>query len=462
MASRVVSSWGNVIHASHALYDLRARDDRFPQVATHATVLPFGNGRSYGDSCLNVGGALLQTRSLDRFIAFDHDTGVLACESGVLLADILRLVVPQGWFLAAVPGTCYVTVGGAIANDVHGKNHHRAGTFGNHVRRLELLRSNNERLTCSRAENPQWFAATVGGLGLTGVITWAELQLRRIPGPQMGVETIRFANVDEFFALVTKAESRSEYTVAWIDCLGRGKHLGRGLLQLADHVSWGPVGPGGTAHSGGPVAPGGAAHARDVAGPVAALGKMSIPLPLPISLVNTLSLRIFNTLYYRRQLAARKRITQSFQPFFFPLDGIGHWNRLYGPRGFYQYQCVVPTPAAPDATAKLLETIARSGLGSFLAVLKRFGSVSSPGMLSFPREGVTLALDFPNQGARVERLFNSLDEIVGEAGGTLYPAKDGRMPGALFRSGYPRWQEFSQYIDPACSSSFWRRVLEPT
>jgi FAD/FMN-containing dehydrogenase len=440
MASRVISSWGNVIRASHALYDLRARDERFPRLPTPSKVLPFGNGRSYGDSCLNVGGALLQTRSLDRFISFDRDTGVLACEAGVLLAEILRLVVPAGWFLPAVPGTCYVTVGGAIANDVHGKNHHRTGTFGCHVRRLELLRSNDERLVCSPTENPQWLAATVGGLGLTGVITWAELQLRRIPGPNVSVETIRFANLEEFFLLAAAAESSSEYTVAWIDCLGRGKHLGRGLLQLADHAAGAAV--GGAVDCG--VAP----------------GKMSIPLPLPVSLVNALSLRVFNTLYYRRQLAARKRITQHFQPFFFPLDGIRHWNRLYGPRGFYQYQCVVPTATAHDATAKLLETISRSGMGSFLAVLKRFGSVRSPGMLSFPREGVTLALDFPNKGARVERLFESLDRIVGEAGGTLYPAKDGRMPGSLFRSGYPRWQEFSQYIDPACSSSFWRRVLE--
>lgn len=436
MASRVISSWGNVIRASHAIYDLRARDERFPRLPMPSKVLPFGNGRSYGDSCLNVGGALLQTRSLDRFISFDRETGVLACEAGVLLAEILRLVVPAGWFLPAVPGTCYVTVGGAIANDVHGKNHHRTGTFGCDVRRLELLRSNDERLVCSPTENPQWFAATVGGLGLTGVITWAELQLRRIPGPSVSVETIRFANLEEFFALVAEAESASEYTVAWIDCLGRGKHLGRGLLQLADHV------------------------ASDAVDAGAAPAKMSIPWPLPVSLVNALSLRVFNTLYYRRQLAARRRITQHFQPFFFPLDGIRHWNRLYGPRGFYQYQCVVPTATAHDATAKLLETISRSGMGSFLAVLKRFGSVASPGMLSFPREGVTLALDFPNKGARVERLFESLDRIVGEAGGTLYPAKDGRMPGSLFRSGYPRWQDFSQYIDPACSSSFWRRVLE--
>lgn len=436
MAARMVSSWGNVIRVSHELYGLHSRHDRFPTMAAAATVLPFGNGRSYGDSCLNVGGALLQTRTLDRFIRFDRDTGVLACEAGVLLADILRLVVPAGWFLPVVPGTCYVTVGGAIANDVHGKNHHRAGTFGRHVRQLELLRSNGDRIVCSPTGNPQWFAATVGGLGLTGVITWAELQLRRIPGPRLAVESIRFTNLDDFFALCAESESSSEYTVAWIDCLGRGSKLGRGILQRANHAA------GQSARS-----------------PLARKS-LSVPFPLPVSLVNGVTLRVFNTLHYHKQRARQKRTSEHFQSFFFPLDGILHWNRLYGPAGFYQYQCVIPGAAAQGATAELLETIARSGLGSFLAVLKRFGAVSSPGMLSFPREGVTLALDFPNRGAALARLFEALDRIVSAGGGTLYPAKDGRMPGALFRSGYPRWQEFSAYIDPACSSSFWRRVTE--
>ena len=435
MASRVISSWGNVIRAPHVLFGLSSRYDRFPATPDNTTVLPFGNGRSYGDSCLNVGGALLETRSLDRFIHFDRDTGVLACEAGVLLAEILQLVVPAGWFLPAMPGTCYVTVGGAIANDVHGKNHHRAGTFGRQVRRFELLRSNGERLTCSPTENPQWFAATIGGLGLTGVVTWAELQLRPISGPHLDVESIRFSHVNEFFSLCEQSERDFEYTVAWIDCLGRGKHLGRGLLQRANHA------------------------ATATAGPVRSR-KLSVPFPPPISLVNGLSLRVFNTVHYHQQWARQKRTSQYFQSFFFPLDGILHWNRLYGPTGFYQYQCVVPTSDGREATEELLEAIALSGLGSFLAVLKRFGAVDSPGMLSFPREGMTLALDFPNKGARVQQLFETLDQIVAQAGGTLYPAKDGRMPGALFRSGYPRWREFSQYIDPACSSSFWRRVTE--
>ena len=436
MASRVVSSWGNVVRAQHVVYDLRGREDPFPELPVAGTVLPFGNGRSYGDSCLNETGALLQTRALDRFIRFDRDTGVLACEAGVLLADILRLVVPAGWFLPVVPGTCYVTVGGAIANDVHGKNHHHAGTFGRHVRKLELLRSTGTRTVCSQTENPAWFAATVGGLGLTGVITWAELQLRRIGGPWLDVESIRFANVAEFFALSAESEESCEYTVAWIDCLSRGKRLGRGILQRANH-----------------------GEAQSAAAP-AGERQMSVPFPLPVSLVNGVSLRAFNTLHYHRQPAGRRRSSEHFQSFFFPLDRILHWNRLYGPKGFYQYQCVVPMSHAREATTELLETIALSGLGSFLAVLKGFGSVVSPGMMSFPRAGVTLALDFPNSGVAVERLFDSLDSILSTAGGTLYPAKDGRMPGALFRGGYPRWQEFSEYIDPACSSSFWRRVTE--
>jgi FAD/FMN-containing dehydrogenase len=436
MASRIVSSWGNVIRAPHVVYDMRGRHDSFPRLPALGTVLPFGNGRSYGDSCLNVGGALLQTRSLDRFIHFDRDTGVLACEAGVLLADILRLAVPAGWFLPVVPGTACVTVGGAIANDVHGKNHHRAGTFGRHVRQLELLRSDGTRRKCSPAQNPDWLAATVGGLGLTGAITWAELQLRPIGGPRLDVQSIRFANLDEFFSVCDELERHFEYIVAWIDCLARGKRLGRGILQCANHAPQ--------------QAPGEPLGARTLV----------VPFAPPVSLVNAVSLRAFNTIYYYRQRRRRQRTNESVRKFFFPLDRVVRWNRLYGPSGFYQYQCVVPIPVAREALGDILDTIARSGLGSFLAVLKRFGSLGSPGMLSFPREGVTLALDFPNKGAAVERLFQSLDRIVSVAGGTLYPAKDGRMPGELFRSGYPRWQEFSNYIDPACSSSFWRRVTE--
>jgi FAD/FMN-containing dehydrogenase len=354
----------------------------------------------------------------------------------VLLADILRLVVPHGWFVPVTPGTKFVTIGGAIANDVHGKNHHHTGTFARHVRRLELLRSDGQRIACSATENPDWFAATTGGLGLTGAVTQAEIQLRRIASPLMDVETIRFSNLDEFLALCAESDDEFEYTVAWIDCLGKGRRLGRGLLQRANHAQ----------------GPSTSAHTRQA--------QRSIPFTPPFSLVNAASLRLFNTAYYHRQRGARQRSIVRYEPFFYPLDNLLHWNRLYGPRGLYQYQCVIPMESGRDATEALLGTIARSGLGSMLAVLKLFGSLSSPSMLSFPRQGITLALDFPNRGERLERLFKELDNIVQDADGRLYPAKDGRMPGALFRAGYPRWSEFVRFIDPRCSSSFWRRVME--
>jgi FAD/FMN-containing dehydrogenase len=435
----MVGSWGNVVRGEHTSVSLRSRRDPFPRIDAVASVLPYGNGRSYGDSCLNVGAGLVHTRQLDRFIRFDRENGVLACEAGALLADILQIAVPAGWFVPVTPGTCFVTVGGAIANDVHGKNHHGFGTFARHVRRLELLRSDGQRLLCSATENPQWFAATVGGIGLTGIVTWAELQLRRIPGPCLDVETIRFQNLDEFLALCADSDRDFEYTVAWVDCLGRDNRLGRGLFQRANHAA-----------------------VRAESKPQR---RLAVPFMPPFSMVNAASLRIFNTAYYHMKRGHartrnRRRALVGYAPFFYPLDAILHWNRLYGPRGLYQYQCVIPSDVGRDATAQLLQTIARSGQGSFLAVLKMFGSLPSPGMLSFPRAGITLALDFPNRGERLERLFSNLDAIVQNAGGRLYPAKDARMPGSLFRSGFPRWQEFSGYIDTRCSSTFWRRVME--
>lgn len=431
----MVGSWGNVIRAEHECVRLLSRHDPFPQFDAAATVLPYGNGRSYGDSCLNVGAGLIQTRGLDKFIEFDRESGVLTCEAGVLLADILQIAVPAGWFVPVTPGTCFVTVGGSIANDVHGKNHHGSGNFSRHVLRLELLRSDGQRILCSASENPEWFAATAGGLGLTGIVTWAQLQLRRIPGPRMEVETIRFHNLDEFLALCAASDRDFEYTVAWVDCLGRGSQLGRGLFQRANHT---------------------ATQVQSRPG----RRQLAVPIMPPFSLVNAASLRIFNTAYYHVPTGDRRRALVDYAPFFYPLDGILHWNRLYGPRGLYQYQCVIPGSQGRDATAELLQAIERSGQGSFLAVLKMFGPLTSPGMLSFPREGITLALDFPNRGERLERLFGELDAIVQQAGGRLYPAKDGRMPASLFRSGFPRWQEFSRYMDPRCSSTFWRRVME--
>jgi FAD/FMN-containing dehydrogenase len=437
MTSQIVMSWGRVQSFPHEVIGLQNRFASMPELPPNMPhILPYGNGRSYGDSCLNAGGALLKTRRLDRFISFDPTTGVLACESGVLLDEILRLVVPQGWFPVVTPGTRFVTIGGAIANDVHGKNHHRTGTFGLHVRRFELLRSDGKRLLCSRDENADWFASTVGGLGLTGLITWAEIQLRRIGSPWMNVETIRYQTLHDFFELCRESDEDYEYTVSWIDCSGKGKKMGRGLFMRANHAS--------AIASPDQYCP----HTR------------TFPFVPPVSLVNSFSLKAFNALYYHKFSRRQTRSMQHYEQFFYPLDDILEWNKLYGPHGFYQYQCVIPIAVSNDGIAQLLREIGQSGLGSFLAVLKLCGTSISPGRLSFPQSGVTLALDFPNRGESLYRLFTRLDTIVREAGGRIYPAKDARMPSELFRSGYPQWKAFTQFIDPRFSSNFWRRVTE--
>jgi FAD/FMN-containing dehydrogenase len=444
MGKQAYTSWGRAHDGPHQVLGLSSRHAPLPALTGYT--LPFGNGRSYGDSNLNPGGSLLRARGLDRFIDFNPATGVLRCEGGVLLAEILRLVVPQGWFLPVVPGTQFVTVGGAIANDVHGKNHHLVGSFGNHVNAFELLRSDGSRRLCTPTEHADWYGATIGGLGLTGLITWAELQLRRVANPWLDTESIRFRGLEEFFELSTASELSHEYTVSWIDCAFTGRRLGRGLFNRGNHAA-SVIQP--------------ELLSQGLPGSLPSATKR-VPLTPPLSLINTLSLKAFNTLYFNRQIGDHARALQHYQPFFFPLDALLEWNRIYGPKGFYQYQCVLPPERSLQGTRELLQTIAASGMGSFLAVLKQFGSPASRGMLSFPEPGTTLALDFPNQGPRLHKLFEALDQIVLKAGGRLYPAKDGRMGSQIFKAGYPRWSEFNQFVDPQFSSGFWRRVMGPS
>jgi FAD/FMN-containing dehydrogenase len=417
------------------------RDQTVIRLHDRASALPqpgrpciaHGNGRSYSDVCLNDGGVLLDTRGLDRFIDFDRETGVICCEAGVLLADIVRLAVPQGWFLPVTPGTLQVTVGGAIANDVHGKNHHVAGTFGRHVRKLVLRRSDGEEITCGPDVETAWFAATVGGLGLTGVILWAEIQLLVIASEQMELQSTRFGSLEDFWSINEEAMGRWTYTVAWLDCLAgaRGKP-GRGWLHCGRHA------------------------AASASGVNRARRSRRVVVEPPFSLVNRLTARVFNALYYRAPRAATAG--GHFQPFFYPLDGIGDWNRLYGPRGFLQYQCVLPPSNARQALPTILGRIVASREAAFLGVLKTFGDFPATGLLSFPRAGATLAVDFPHRGERTLRLLRDLDRIVLDAVGALYPAKDARMPATMFRASYPRMEEFTRYLDPMMSSSFWRRV----
>ena len=389
-------------------------------------ILPAGCGRSYGDSALAASGAVLNTCGMDHFLAFDPASGVIRCEAGVTLGQIMQLTVPRGWMLPVLPGTRFVTVAGAVANDVHGKNHHRDGTFARHVSELALQRSDGELIRCSRKHHQEWFAATCGGLGLTGVILWVELRLRPVSGPWLDAETIKFHSLQEFFELSAASDDSHEYTVSWIDCLAARP---RGHFLRARHSAASEVAPQSGVH-------------------------FNVPFALPLSPLHRFSLKLFNSGYFHRQLAPRKSRRVAWPGWFFPLDAVGHWNRLYGRRGFRQYQCVAPA----EAISELLDIIRHSGQGSLLAVLKVFGDIPSPALLSFPRPGVTLALDFPWRGGKTTELFKRLDAVVFGNGGAIYPAKDAHMSGADFRAAYPRWERLEQLRDANINSLFWQRV----
>ncbi len=406
------------------------------QLNQDSPFLPQGNSRSYGDSCMLQGGTVLSTRFMNRFIEFDVGTGLMRCEAGVTLADILAVAEPQGWFLPVTPGTKFATVGGSIANDVHGKNHHVEGTFGCHVTQFELLRTDGSARVCSPTENAEWFAATLGGLGLTGFITWAEIQLKKVPNSAVNVENIKYRNLAEFFALSEESEEKFEYTVAWVDCLASGNQLGRGHFSRANHAR--PTQPK----------------------PSAPKLKLDMPVDPPVSMVNSLSLKAFNWLYYNRQRERVSYQTTHYDPFFYPLDHVHNWNRMYGPKGFLQYQCVIPMENSEAAITELLQRIGYANYGSFLAVLKVFGDVPSPALNSFPRPGTTLALDFPYKGLQTMHLFDQLDEVVVQAGGALYPAKDAHMKAEHFKSFYPNAEKLESFRDPNITSSFWQRVME--
>lgn len=435
--SGALESWGRyprVMQQGHACNWSSEVPALFRDVVqTQGSTLAYGNGRSYGDSCLAASDHVLQTPRLDRFIQADWNSGAIRVEAGITLSDILRSAIPRGWFLAVTPGTQFATVGGAIANDVHGKNHHVRGTFGNHVQSFGLLRLGQELLTCSRVENSEFFAASIGGLGLTGLILWADIQLMPIRACQINTSVGRFANLAEFFALSAELDPVHEYSVAWIDCLAKGAELGRGVFIVGDHAQYGSL-------------------------EVDKRSKLSVPVTPPFSIFNKLSLRALNSAYWRLHPAQRTQKRSGYDSFFYPLDRILHWNRIYGRKGFQQYQCVIPDANAQTAIAELLATIAEAGLGSFLAVLKRCGEIASPGLLSFPMQGTSLALDFHNGNALENILFPRLDAIVRAAGGRLYPAKDAHMSGSDFRQAYPAWEQLEALRDPALMSRFWKRV----
>jgi FAD/FMN-containing dehydrogenase len=400
----------------------------------HHGALAVGMGRSYGDVCLLKDGTLLRTTSMNRLLDFNPETGLLTAEAGITLAQILDFAVPRGYFLPVTPGTKYVTLGGAIANDIHGKNHHIAGTFGNHVTQFELVRSDGTHLHCTPTENPDYFAATIGGMGLTGVMTWAQLRLKPIVSRMVDYQGIQFHGIDEFLDLTRQSE-HIEYTVSWVDVTSTGKNFCRGIFMQGDH--------------------------SQVPAPlkVSSKPKLTFPIELPGFALNSLTVGAFNTLFFNKQIKKRVTALQDYEPFFYPLDAVLKWNKMYGKRGLLQFQYAIPWEHAREGTVAILQEVAKSGLASFLAVLKAFGDVPSPGMMSFPKPGITLALDFPIKPGKSFELFDRLAQMTLEFGGRLYPAKDARMTAPQFQAFYPQWERFARFKDPALTSSFWERVI---
>jgi len=428
-------AWGRYPNYNANVVSLHWQGD-YPRVidGVHHGILPVGMGRSYGDVCLLKDGTLVKTTSMNRLLAFDAETGVLTAESGITLAEILDFAVPRGFFLPVTPGTKYVTLGGAIANDVHGKNHEGAGSFGNHVPAFELVRSDGTRMLCTRTENPDFYAATIGGMGLTGLISWAQLRLQPIVSRLIDYEGIQFHGIDEFIA-IKKQYANVDYTVAWIDCVSTGKNFARGVFMLGQHATeQGELKP-------------------------SPKPKLTIPFDAPGFLLNKLSISAFNTLIFHKQIKSHVKTKQDYEPFFYPLDMVLHWNRMYGKRGFVQFQFALPWETSKEGTIAMLREITKSGLASFLAVLKTFGDVPSLGMMSFPMPGFMFALDLPMKPGVTLPLMQRLGDMTKAYGGRLYSAKDACMTPDQFQTFYPQWEKFARFKDPAITSSFWERVV---
>ncbi len=411
-------------------------NDRIPDLSKFEnSILPYGYGKSYGDSCLNENGVLIDTSHLDKIIKYDPENGIFRCQAGMSLAAILDFIVPRGWFLPVTPGTKFISVAGAVANDVHGKNHHVAGTFGGHVTQFELIRSTGEKLICSPTENPDMFRATIGGLGLTGLITWVEFRLKPCPSAFFAMESIKFDSLEEFFQINSESDKKYDYTVSWVDTTASGGNLGRGIYMRGNH-----------------------ADPKEHQLPKLPDFK-TIPFPFDAPFINATTVYLFNILYFNKQLNKKEANVVHYDPFFYPLDAVLNWNKAYGKKGFLQYQFVVPFGNDIPLITKIMKNVSESGMSSFLTVLKTFGNVPSPGMLSFPRPGITMAIDFRFNGEKTLKALMELDRMVKDAGGVLYPAKDARMSGMDFRKFYPQYEEFAKFIDPKFSSSFWRRVM---
>ena len=406
---RELKSWGNYpkIKLNSYLFDKRKKSKNFKP-----NIIAYGNGRSYGDSCLSDN--VVEVRKHNHFLSFDSEKGILIAQSGALLEDIINLILPYGWFLKVVPGTKKITIGGAIASDIHGKNHHLDGCFSESVNAFKLLMPNGETIICSRTQNQELFRASCGGMGLTGIITEAELKLKKVKSSLINQTILKSKNLEDTFKIFENIKSE-RYSVAWIDCLSKGKQLGKGHIIYGD-------------------------FADDQDFNISIKNKFNIPFFFPSFALNKWSVKAFNFLYYNRIFKNKTQSKISFDSFFFPLDSINNWNRIYGKNGFTQYQFILPLDTSLEGMRKILTTISDSGKGSFLAVLKLYGK-ENENYLSFPIEGYSLALDFKIEKGLFE-LLDQLDKIVVEFGGRIYLSKDVRVKKEIFEQGYDKLETF--------------------
>lgn len=400
--------------------------------------LAYGRGRSYGDVCQNSQGTLLDTQALNKVLSFDMQTGVFCAEAGITFAEIIQYTLPHGWFPQTTPGTKFVTMAGAIANDVHGKNQHRVGSFGCGVLALDLLRSSGEVLSCSLSNNSDLFRATIGGLGLTGLILSAKIQLTKVPGAYLSAQNYPFSSLGEFYELNERLHATHEFIFSVINAMERDLSP-KGIIMAGNWVSKGS------------------------AAQIQAAQSWRLPcsqhLNLCSWLLNPWSMQIFNHVYDWRARKNTDETMQSYQSFFYPLDKIDSWNRLYGKNGFLEYQCLLPENKSNNPGVRaIFARLRQSKLRPYLAAIKHFEKNQSPGMLSFATEGTSLIFDFPFHGEKTLSLLQALDEIVFAYGGKLYPAKDARMSPESFCKSFPQLEKFAAFIDPGFGSDFWRRM----
>ena len=421
---KAITNWGNypVIESDEHLFSFD--NEAAKLVNASPLFIPRGNGRCYGDASL--GTETISTLKYDKILSFDIQKGVFECQSGLTLDKILEVIVPKGWFLPVTPGTKFITVGGAVASDVHGKNHHVDGSFSNHIEEMDIILSSGEQITCTPQQHADLFEATCGGMGLTGLIMRVKFRLKKIETSYIRQKQVKAKNLEEIIQLFDKYKDYT-YSVAWIDCLKKGKGFGRSILMLGEHATLAEL------------------DAEKKKAPLKLPKKKQITFPvnLPSWALNQVSVKMFNFLVYQKNLKREINNIISYEPFFYPLDTILHWNRGYGKRGFIQYQFVLPLHAK-DGLIEILNRITDKGMGSFLAVLKVFGHQDS--LISFPSEGYTLALDFPVRN-NLFSFLDELDEIVLKHGGRLYMSKDARMKPEVLMAGYPRLEEFKKIVN---------------